>query len=207
MISSEEKINTNNLKSTLELENQSSKIDFNEASNKRFKITQAKILNAVEPEQKDSVKESLNREIMISTLISEVLDHKPELVAQAKEAVFSQLPYIITLSQKLNGEIFTQSFIASDTRNCGTQYDNLESKSISLDELFTTYCIDPYFDYSGGFDKHNAVDLKVTQISEIQHFDGLDNQLDNLIKTKLRSIVLNDFVNLYRATGTLSYAN
>lgn len=207
MTLSEEKINTNNLKSTLEHQNQSSKIDFNEASNKRFKITQAKILNAVEPDQKDSVKESLNREIMISTLISEVLDHKPELVAQAKEEVFSQLPYIITLSQNLNGEIFKESFIASDTRNCSTQYENIESKSMSLDELFATYCIDPYFDYSGGFDKHNAVDLKVSKISEIQHFEGLETQFDNLIKTKLRRIVLDDFVNLYRATGKLSYAN
>jgi hypothetical protein len=180
---------------------------FSEASAKRFNITDAKILKAVDKAAVSEVKSSLSREVMITKLLAEVLDQKPELVKEAEERVLSSSPKILTLAQKIEGETNRQTFIVSDTRKCAKTYEVAATHTVRLNELFSNYCVDPAFDYPGGFDENEPIEISILAIDSRNGIEGLDNDYDKLVKVKLRGIVKDDFVKRYQETGKLTYVD
>ncbi len=178
-----------------------------EAASKRFKITKAKVLDVVEEKDKAEVQDALGREMLIEKLMAEVLDHKPELVEKAKVQVLEMQPKIVTLSQVIDGQPYTQSFIVGDTRKCEKEYEDGKTKKVDFESLKTKYCMDPNFDYPGGFSENQALDFASFDIEMKDQIEGVDNDFDSRVRVKLRGLVVNDFVKQYKATGKLTYVH
>jgi hypothetical protein len=181
---------------------------FLEASKKRFGIKKAPVLNLTADEESSAqIKDTLTREVMIGKLISEALDHKPHLITLSKERTLQKNPKILSLTQKVNEEVYQSHFIVSNTTKCQEAYDQPTPKVLPLKEIFKTYCVDPNFDYPGGFDEKSEVEVKISSIDDVNHFEGLDHELDKLIKIQLRSVIMDDFTKQYQETGKLSYVD
>lgn len=178
---------------------------FSEAANKRFHIKKADVLDQVDATSKQQISDTINRETMIAKLISEALDSKPEFVERAKENVLAKKPKILTLSQKIDNEMYQRHFIVSNTLACEKIYQAEAPQSLKLNDLFSEYCVDKIFDYPGGFWEDHEVEIKISEITERTQFEGLDNEFDKLYKLELRSLIISDFAQLYKTTGKLSY--
>lgn len=179
---------------------------FDDAARKRFPVAKADLLSQVADQDHDSVKTSLSREMMISKLISEALDHRPHLLSQAKDQVAARMPEILRLRQTTDGQTSEALLIVADTLSCRSAYEQDMTVTINLERLFDAYCVDPYFDYPGGFGAKAAVEVTILPLSTLSQWEGLDNDYDRLVKTELRRLVVQDFAQHYTSTGSLTYA-
>lgn len=180
---------------------------FQEAANKRFHITKSDVLSQIDGKEATDVKDTLNREMLLAKLTTEVLDHRPDLVESARVQVMARNPKILHLSQIIDGEIFEQKFVVSDTLKCDQIYRQSSENKIVLTQLFSDYCVDRNFDYPGGFRDDVAINLKSYSMDHLADFEGVEIEFDKLHRVALRGLIIEDFTQHYKTTGKLSYVN